>query len=127
MVRDGARVEPPERRLEELHEGGLQVGSALKGSEQPARFGVAPPFADGDTHPNRARHEIRPLERLARLRLGPVENLGCQDASKAGEGELAGAPQRHEALSDLRAIVLLANGSHSVPEDSGCQAYYRTK
>lgn len=113
MDRNGARLESLKRRLEELYKGRLQLGSPLKGGEQAAGFGVAPLRGDGDSHSTGTRNEIRPLQRLARLCFSLVENLGCQDASKAREGELAGAPWSHKTLSDLVAVALLANGSHS--------------
>jgi len=114
MGRNGARLESPKRRVEEVHECGLEVGSALKGGEQVSRFGVAPLCRDGNSHSTRASNQIRPLQRLACFCFGLVENLRCQDAPKAREGELPGAPWSNETLPDLVAIALLANGGHSV-------------
>ena len=101
MGRNGAGIEPSERSREEVHKCRLQVSSALKGSEQAARFWVAPYFDDWDSHTNCASDGIRSLQGLARLRLRLVENLGGQDASKAGKGELAGprCETRHSRIS----------------------------
>lgn len=114
MGRYGPRLELSKRRGEKVYKGGLEVGPTLKGGEQVARFGVPPLGCDGNSHSNRTGHQIRSLQRLARLCFSLVQKLRCQDAPKAGEGQLAGAPGSHDALPDFVSIVLFANGGHSI-------------